>query len=135
MIQTDAAINPGNSGGPLLNTKGEMIGINTMIMSSSGSSSGIGFAVPVKTAKRVVNDLLLYGKVNRGVMKLSLIQNTQNIANYTGSKISSGMIINRIESGSNAEKAGLKFRETQSRLKSTETVNLKFSRLLLKTDF
>ncbi len=108
MIQTDAAINPGNSGGPLLNTKGEMIGINTMIMSSSGSSSGIGFAVPVKTAKRVVNDLLLYGKVNRGVMKLSLIQNTQNIANYTGSKISSGMIINRIESGSNAEKAGLK---------------------------
>lgn len=108
MIQTDAAINPGNSGGPLLNTKGEMIGINTMIMSSSGSSSGIGFAVPVKTAKRVVNDLLLYGKVNRGVMKLSLIQNTQNIANYTGSKISSGMIINRIKSGSNAEKAGLK---------------------------
>ena len=108
MIQTDAAINPGNSGGPLLNTKGEMIGINTMIMSSSGSSSGIGFAVPVKTAKRVVNDLLLYGKVNRGKMKISLIQNTHNIAGYTGSKVTSGMIINRIEKGSNAEKAGLK---------------------------
>lgn len=108
MIQTDAAINPGNSGGPLLNTKGEMIGINTMIMSSSGSSSGIGFAVPVKTAKRVVNDLLLYGKVNRGKMKISLIQNTHNIASYTGSKVTSGMIINRIEKGSNAEKAGLK---------------------------
>ena len=61
MIQTDASINPGNSGGPLLNTRGEMIGINTMIYSPSGGSVGIGFAVPVDTARRVVPELIKYG--------------------------------------------------------------------------
>ena len=60
MIQTDAAINPGNSGGPLLDTSGKMVGINTMIISNSGSSAGVGFAVPVSTARRVVDDLIKY---------------------------------------------------------------------------
>ncbi len=107
MIQTDAAINPGNSGGPLLDSKGRMIGINTMIYSTSGSSSGVGFAIPASTARRVVSDLLTYGRVNRGEMKLSLIQNTPRIASFAGYKISSGMIINSVEKNSLAEKAGL----------------------------
>ena len=107
MIQTDAAINPGNSGGPLLDSLGRMIGINTMIYSSSGSSSGVGFAVPVSTARRVANDLLRYGKVNRGVMMVSLVQNTSRIANYAGYKISNGMIVSRVRRGSLADAGGL----------------------------
>lgn len=108
MIQTDAAINPGNSGGPLLNSKGEMIGINTIIYSSSGSSSGVGFAIPVSTARRVVADLITYGKVNRGEIKISIIQNTKRIANYAGYKISHGLIITKVQNGSQADISGLK---------------------------
>lgn len=107
MIQTDAAINPGNSGGPLLDSQGRMIGINTIIYSSSGSSSGVGFAIPASTARRVVNDLLQYGKVNRGTMNLTLVQNTSRIASYAKYKISNGVIISRVSAGSQAEKAGL----------------------------
>lgn len=107
MIQTDAAINPGNSGGPLLDSQGRMIGINTIIYSKSGSSSGVGFAIPVSTARRVVADLLKFGKVNRGVMKLDLIQNTARIAKYAGYNISSGMIVSRVRSGSRADQAGI----------------------------
>ena len=82
MIQTDTAINPGNSGGPLLDTQGRMIGINTMIYSTSGSSAGVGFAVPVNTARRVVSDLIQYGTVRRGVIEASYVQLTSSIADY-----------------------------------------------------
>ena len=108
MIQTDAAINPGNSGGPLLDTSGKMVGINTMIMSSSGSSSGVGFAVPSEIAVRVVNDILKYGKVQRGVIDASIVQLTSRIAQYAGLDITTGMLVSEVESGSLAEKAGLK---------------------------
>lgn len=108
MIQTDAAINPGNSGGPLLDSQGRMIGINTMIYSNSGSSAGIGFAVPISTAKRVVTDLLKFGKVNRGIIKFSQVQNSARIANYAGYKISTGLIVSQVTKGSKAEAAGLK---------------------------
>ena len=108
MIQTDAAINPGNSGGPLLDSQGRMIGINTIIYSSSGSSSGVGFAIPTSTARRVVMDLMNYGKVNRGVMMLSLLPNSNRIAKAVGYDIITGMIISRVRSGSEAEKAGLR---------------------------
>ncbi len=107
MIQTDAAINPGNSGGPLLDTKGKMIGINTMIISNSGSSAGVGFAVPVSTARRVVNDLLRYGKVRRGTLQITPVQMTSAIAQYAGIKINYGILVSEVESGSNAEKAGI----------------------------
>lgn len=108
MIQTDASINPGNSGGPLLNTKGQMIGINTMIMSSSGSSAGVGFAVPSETAIRVVADLMEFGKVQRGRLEASLVQMSRRIAQYSGAKIPYGMLVSQVVKGSNAEKAGLK---------------------------
>ncbi|MBP5358936.1 MAG: trypsin-like peptidase domain-containing protein [Treponema sp.] len=126
MIQTDAAINPGNSGGPLLDSQGRMIGINTMIYSSSGSSSGVGFAVPVSTARRVVSDLISYGKVNRGVMMLSLVQNTSRIANYAGYGVKTGMIVSRVRSGSLAEAAGIKGgdRAVQYGTFSTKTIYL-----------
>lgn len=108
MIQTDAAINPGNSGGPLLDTKGNMIGINTMIMSNSGSSAGVGFAVPISTASRVVNDLLKYGKVNRGVLKFKPVQMTGRIANYLNIPVTNGILVSEVDSGSETEKSGLK---------------------------
>ncbi len=107
MIQTDAAINPGNSGGPLLDSKGRMVGINTMIISNSGSSAGIGFAVPVSTARRVVNDLLKYGKVHRGKILITPVQMTTSIAQYAGIGINYGILISRVQRGSSAEKAGL----------------------------
>lgn len=107
MIQTDSAINPGNSGGPLLDTNGKMIGINTMIYSSSGNSAGIGFAVPASTAIRVSSDLLKYGKVRRGQIQIQLVQLNNLIANYANLDISQGLLVNRTTKGGNAEKAGI----------------------------
>ncbi len=108
MVQTDAAINPGNSGGPLLDTSGKMIGINTMIQSSSGSSAGVGFAVPSETAVRVVADLIKYGKVQRGTIDATIIQNSRRIAQYAGLDIATGVLISEVVRGGNAEAAGLK---------------------------
>ena len=107
MIQTDAAINPGNSGGPLLDTSGKMVGINTMIISNSGSSAGIGFAVPVSTARRVVDDLIKYRKVNRGVLKIAPVQMTSSIARYAGLSINYGILVSEVERGSSTEKSGI----------------------------
>lgn len=107
MIQTDSAINPGNSGGPLLTTSGKMIGINTMIYSSSGSSAGIGFAVPSETAVRVADDLIKYGKVRRGIMDLQVVQLTNRIALYAGLDISRGLLVSKVTKGKNADKAGI----------------------------
>src|SRR5574344_2250052 len=108
MIQTDAAINPGNSGGPLLDTSGRMVGINTMIVSSSGSSSGIGFAIPAETAVRVVSDLLKYGHVNRGNIQMSIVQLNNAIVQYAGIDVSAGVLVSQVTKGGNAEQAGIR---------------------------
>jgi len=108
MIQTDTAINPGNSGGPLLDTQGRMIGINTMIYSTSGSSAGVGFAVPVNTAKRVVADILKYGKVIRGSIDADLVQVSGRLASYAKLPVSYGLLVSEVKKGSNAAKAGLR---------------------------
>lgn len=110
MIQTDTAINPGNSGGPLLDTQGRMIGINTIIYSTSGSSAGVGFAVPVNTAKRVVADLIEFGEVQRGILDagLKLVQLTSSIASYANLSVSSGLLISELNRGGAAERAGLR---------------------------
>jgi S1-C subfamily serine protease len=108
MIQTDTAINPGNSGGPLLDTQGRMIGINTMIYSTSGSSAGIGFSIPVNTAKRVVSELIQFGKVRRGSIDAELVQLNASIANYAKLTTDKGLLVSKVGSGSYAEKAGLK---------------------------
>jgi len=108
MVQTDAAINPGNSGGPLLDSSGKMIGINTMIKSSSGSSAGVGFAVPSETAIRVVADLIKYGKVQRGSIDATIVQLNSRIVQYAGLDVAQGILISEVEKGGNAEKAGLR---------------------------
>lgn len=107
MIQTDTAINPGNSGGPLLDTNGKMIGINTMIYSSSGSNAGVGFAVPSETAIRVSEDLIKYGKVRRGIIQASVFQLNNTIANYARLDISKGVMVSRVEKDGNADVAGI----------------------------
>jgi len=108
MIQTDASINPGNSGGPLLDTQGKMIGINTMIYSPSGGSVGIGFAVPVNTAMRVVNELIQYGKVRRGWIDATVVQLFPSLVRYAKLPVDTGLLISRTKKGGLAEKAGLK---------------------------
>ena len=108
MIQTDTAINPGNSGGPLFDTQGRMIGINTMIYSTSGSSAGVGFAIPVNTAKRIVSDLMKYGKVKRGSLNVSAVQISSTLSRYIDLPVKEGLLVSEVDEKSNAYKAGLK---------------------------
>jgi S1-C subfamily serine protease len=107
-IQTDAAINPGNSGGPLLNSRGQMIGINTMILSPSGGSVGIGFAVPVDTAKRIVSDILQYGRVRKPRLGIDSLTVNAPLANALDLPVNEGLMVTGLVTGAAAEKAGLK---------------------------
>ena len=109
-IQTDAAINPGNSGGPLLNSHGEVIGINTMIAGNPGvnQSAGIGFAIPVNTAKAVLNDLLTLGRVRRPALGVVTIPISPDIADQMGLAADYGLLIVQVVPGGAAARAGLK---------------------------
>ncbi len=107
-IQTDAAINPGNSGGPLLNSSGEVIGINTMIASNGADqSSGIGFAIPINTAKAVLSDLTRYGHPNRPELGIVSFAIGPDLAEQMGLAADSGVLIQRVLPGGAAERAGL----------------------------
>lgn len=112
LIQTDASINPGNSGGPLLNSAGELIGINTMILSPSAGSVGIGFAVPVETAKRVIPDLREYGSVKRGWLEIVSVPIFPSLAARADLPVDYGMLVSVTEPGGNAEEAGIRGGET-----------------------
>ncbi len=107
-IQTDAAINPGNSGGPLLNWHGEVIGINTMIASSVGQSAGIGFAIPINTAKAVLNDLVTLGRVRRPALGVRTIPITPELAEQMGLPANYGLLIVQVVPGGAADRAGLR---------------------------
>jgi len=107
-IQTDAAINPGNSGGPLLNTRGEVIGINTAIFSRSGDSAGIGFAVPVNTLRRILPDLLEHGSVIRPWSGLRGRALYPRLAQALKVTVESGFLVETVEKGSSADKAGIR---------------------------
>jgi putative serine protease PepD len=106
-IQTDASINPGNSGGPLLDSRGRMIGINSQILSPSGSSAGVGFAVPVSIAKRVVPQLLSAGKVRRPKLGIST-RDVSQIRNQVDLPVEDGVLIVQVARGSGAANAGLR---------------------------
>src|ERR1700686_2443411 len=107
-IQTDASINPGNSGGPLLNMHGEVVGINTMIASNVGQSAGIGFAIPINTAKAVINDLLTSGRVRRPALGVSTIPIDPQLADQMGLAADYGLLILQVVPGGAAENAGLR---------------------------
>lgn len=106
-IQTDASINPGNSGGPLINLRGEVIGINTAIFSQGGGNIGIGFAIPIDQAKSIVNQLKDKGKVTRGWLGVAIQSVTPELAKSFGLKEPIGALVAEVTSGGPAEKAGL----------------------------
>jgi serine protease Do len=107
-IQTDAAINPGNSGGPLVNVKGELVGINTAIFSRTGGYQGIGFAVPSNMAKSVMTQLINDGKVTRGWLGVTIQNFTPELAKEFGLEKAAGALVTEIFKGSPADRAGLK---------------------------
>src|SRR5215218_8984502 len=107
-IQTDAAINPGNSGGALVNTKGELIGINTAIFSQSGGYQGVGFAVPTSMSQPIYESLVKTGKVVRGYLGIGIQDLNQELAKSFGMKDSKGALVSDVKEGSPAEQGGLK---------------------------
>ena len=108
MIQTDAAINPGNSGGPLVNARGEVIGVNTFIFTKSGGSEGIGFAIPIDATKRVVDEIIRFGKVRNVWIGVRTWEITPYVAERLGTADRNGLYVAVIERGSPADKAGVK---------------------------
>jgi S1-C subfamily serine protease len=124
MIQTDASINPGNSGGPLLNSRGELIGVNTMIYSPSGGSVGIGFAVPVATAKRVVPELMKSGRVSRGWIDVTTVALFSDLVDYMKQNnipapVETGLLVSQAKRAGNADRAGIRGGTTQVRTRSS----------------
>jgi len=107
-IQTDASINPGNSGGALVNLRGELVGINSAILSGSGGNIGIGFAIPVNMAKGVMDQLIKYGQVKRGVLGVNIYDVTPDVAKEFGLSEASGALVAGVAQGSAAEHAGVK---------------------------
>lgn len=107
LLQTDASINPGNSGGPLININGEVIGINRMIYSQSGGSIGIGFAIPINTAKSVLEQLKVHKKIKRGYIGVQVVPLTEEYAQELGLKTNKGALIGAIVENSPAHKGGL----------------------------
>src|SRR5262245_55747542 len=101
-IQTDASINPGNSGGALINLRGELIGINSAIISGSGGNIGIGFAIPINMARAVMQQLVQYGEVRRGQLGVQILDVTPQIAEASGLDVSEGALVSQVGPGSAA---------------------------------
>ncbi len=108
MIQTDAAINPGNSGGPLINSRGQVIGINTMIFSQSGGNVGMGFAIPINRARRVMEEIVQYGRVRDVWLGMAATDITPEMQVALSLPTATGVLVQSIEQGGPADKAGLK---------------------------
>jgi Do/DeqQ family serine protease len=107
-IQTDASINPGNSGGALVNLRGELVGINSAILSRSGGNIGIGFAIPVNMAHSIMEQLLKYGSVKRGLLGVNIYSLTPDMAKSLNLSNTQGVLVSQVTEGSAAEKAGIK---------------------------
>ncbi|HEY2037765.1 MAG TPA: PDZ domain-containing protein, partial [Steroidobacteraceae bacterium] len=107
-IQTDASINPGNSGGALVDLHGDLVGINTAILSGSGDNIGIGFAIPVNTARQVMRQLIAYGTVERGQLGLNIYAVTAEVARPLGLRKATGGLVAQVIPGSPAAKAGVR---------------------------
>jgi S1-C subfamily serine protease len=108
IIQTDAAINPGNSGGPVLNSSGEVIGVSTAIFSPSGGSVGVGFAVPINTAKRIIPDLIKRGYVARPYLGITGHQVVPGLAQALRLPVQEGIMVVEVSPGSPAQRAGIR---------------------------
>ncbi len=119
-IQTDAAINPGNSGGPLVNARGEVVGINTFLISQSGTFSGMGFAIPTQIVRPTVDAIIRDGKVSHGYMGIGITDVTPENAKFFESKDNRGAIVTQVEPNSPGAKAGLKVGDLITRLDGRE---------------
>jgi serine protease Do len=108
MIQTDAAINPGNSGGPLVNADGEVIGINTFIFTQGGGSIGLGFAIPINLARRILQEIRTYGRVRVAWPGMTVQPLTPYIAQRLGFKDLGGMVVSGVDAGGPAARAGVR---------------------------
>ncbi len=106
-IQTDASINPGNSGGALITYDGKLVGINTAIIAPSGGNVGIGFAIPINMARAVMDQLVEFGQVHRGLLGITTQDLTPEIADALGLSVTEGALVAQVESGSAAQDAGL----------------------------
>ena len=113
-IQTDAPINHGNSGGPLFNAQGEVIGITAKIRSDTGNAEGVGFAVPINSAKRSMSELIADGKVSYGYVGISTVDLTPTLARHYRIPVKYGAVVANVRDGSPAEKAGLQAGETDT---------------------
>ncbi len=118
VIQTDAAINPGNSGGPLMNSRGEVIGINTAIFTPSGGSVGIGFAIPVNTAKKLLPQLIARGRASHPWLGISGMEITPDLVRALTLPVKEGVMIARVTPGSPAERAGLRGGQRRVRVRN-----------------
>jgi len=106
-IQTDTALNPGNSGGPLLNGKGEVVGVTSSIFSLTGGGQGINFAIPIDTVVSLVPDLIKYGSVRRGWLDIVPVQLTKSLADYAKLSVTQGVLVSQVQAKGQAEKAGI----------------------------
>jgi len=123
-IQTDASINPGNSGGALVNLKGELIGINTAILSAGGNGNvGIGFAIPINMVRQIVDQLIEYGEVRRGMLGVIMQNLTPELSKAFGLDMHQGVVISQVIEGSAAEEAGLKAGDVIVSINGTEIKN------------
>jgi len=132
-IQTDAAINPGNSGGPLINMRGEVIGVNAAITSTSGGNIGIGFAIPINLAKRVVDDLITSGKVVRAYMGITPQEITGDMMETLNLKEVAGVLVTKVEKDSPAEKAGVQKGDVIIEFNSEKVPNVSKFRIAVAT--
>ncbi|MEE9439850.1 MAG: trypsin-like peptidase domain-containing protein [Saprospiraceae bacterium] len=120
-IQTDAAVNPGNSGGALVNTNGELVGINTAILSSSGGYEGFSFAIPANLVKKIISDLKEYGAVQRGWMGVTIFNLNADLAKEIGLKDIKGVVVDALTKGGAAKESGLKKGDILLSINGTET--------------
>ncbi len=131
MIQTDAAINPGNSGGPLVNGDGEVIGINTFIFTQGGGSLGIGFAIPINLARRVLDEIQTYGRVRTAWPGMQVQPVTPYLAQRLGFSDIGGLVVTRIESGGPADRAGVKVGDRVRRVNGQTIQSLEDARRVI----
>ncbi|MFA5100025.1 MAG: PDZ domain-containing protein, partial [Candidatus Omnitrophota bacterium] len=135
LIQTDAAINPGNSGGPLVDLKGSVIGINVAIFSTTGGSQGIGFAIPVNSAKRIISRLIEGKKISYGWLGVSVQELTDDLAKYFGLTDKKGVLIAQVMKTGPGDKGGLKDGDIITRFENQPVEGVKFLlQMVARTD-
>ncbi len=122
-IQTDASINPGNSGGALIDIQGNLIGINTAIISPSGSSSGIGFAIPSNMVRAIAEQLITHGNVSRGVFGIEIQQLTKDVADVLDLPNANGVVVVKVIAGSGADQAGIRIDDVIRKINGKDVVN------------